>query len=202
MIKSICLVITGCIGSGKSAVATIFADCGARVIDADKISREVVSPGSDALEKIGQTFGDEILETSGEVNRKKLAEIVFSNSQKRELLVKIIQPLIRRRELELLADYQQAGEELIILDIPLYHENTPIDQVDWVIAVSVDEATRYARLAKQGGLKREAIRQRLAAQLSQAEKNSLADYVIDNNGSLENTKEQVMQILNQIKTKH
>lgn len=184
------LGLTGGIGSGKSTVASIFSELGADVIDADDLARQIVEPGQPALAEIQEAFGPAVIESDGRLDRKRLAEIVFADPGARARLNAITHPRIRERmNAEVEARRMQPG--LLILDIPLLYENARLESVEKTIVVWVDEATQLARLTARDGLEMGAARARIAAQLPLAEKKALADHVIDNSGTLEQTRRQV-----------
>jgi len=187
------LGLTGGIGSGKSMVAEIFARLGAVVIDADQLAREVVEPGQPALREIRATFGPDVLLPDGRLDRPKLADIIFANSAERAKLDAITHPRIRARMDEEIKA-RRSGPGVLIVDIPLLYENERTKSVEKVIVVWVDPQTQLRRIRQRDGLSDEAARQRIAAQMPLAAKRARADHVIDNTGSLEDTRRQVEAI--------
>jgi len=184
------LGLTGGIGSGKSMVASMFAQLGADVIDADQLARDVVEPGQPALEEIASAFGRDILLPDGRLNRGKLARIIFADPVARGTLNAITHPRIRERmDAEITARRSRAG--VLVADIPLLYENNRTRAVETVIVVWVDPKTQLRRLQERDGLSKEEARQRIAAQMPLDEKRARADVVIDNSGSRENTRRQV-----------
>jgi len=191
------LGLTGTIGSGKSTVARIFQElAGAIVVDADSIAHEVQEPGGAAYEAIVNAFGKEVLLPDGRISRAKLGELVFRDPQKRALLNKIIHPRVRERELELLEKYRE--HPLVILMVPLLFENQMESLVDKVLVVATHDAIRRERLKARSGWDDDEISRRLAAQLSDDEKIRRADYVIWNNGSVQETQSQVETLLKKL----
>lgn len=187
------LGLTGGIGSGKSMVAQMFAQLGAVVIDADQLAREVVEPGQPALQEIVATFGPDVLRADGHLDRPKLADIIFANSAERAKLDAITHPRIRARmDEEITARRSAPG--VLIADIPLLYENKRTKSVEKVIVVWVDPQTQLRRIRQRNGLSDEAARQRIAAQMPLAKKRARADHLIDNTGSLEDTRRQVEAI--------
>jgi dephospho-CoA kinase len=187
------LGLTGGIGSGKSMVASMFAQLGADVIDADQLARDIVEPGQPALEEIASAFGRDILLPDGRLDRGKLARIVFADSVARGKLNAITHPRIRERmDAEIAARGSRPG--VLIADIPLLYENDRTGSVQTVIVVWVDPETQLRRLHERDGLTDEEARQRIAAQMPLDEKRAKADVVIDNSGSRENTRRQVEAI--------
>lgn len=190
------LGLTGSIGSGKSFVVSCFREMGAEVISADDLAREVIQPHTSGYHELINEFGTDILEPDGSVNRSALASIVFKSSEKLQKLEQIIHPRVRAREEELIAQYANSSPhvELTVLEIPLLFETGAEDLCDAVAVVTLDDDTRFKRLMEARGMTREKIEQRLSAQLSQNEKINRADYLIDNNGSKENTRDQVEKL--------
>jgi dephospho-CoA kinase len=184
------LGLTGGIGSGKSMVASMFAQLGADVIDADRLAREVVEPGQPALKEIATAFGTDILLPDGRLDRGKLARIIFADPVARGTLNAITHPRIRERmDAEISARRSRAG--VLVVDIPLLYENDRSRAVETVIVVWVDPKTQLRRLQERDGLSVEEARQRIAAQMPLDEKRARADVVIDNSGSREKTRRQV-----------
>jgi dephospho-CoA kinase len=184
------LGLTGGIGSGKSMVASMFAQLGADVIDADRLARDVVEPGQPALQEIASTFGRDILLPDGRLDRGKLGRIIFADPVARGTLNAITHPRIRERmDAEIAA--RQSGPGVLIVDIPLLFENERTDRVETVIVVWVDTETQLRRLVERDELSEHDARQRIAAQIPLDEKRARADVVIDNSGSRENTRRQV-----------
>ncbi len=187
--------LTGNIGSGKSSAAQIFRELGAEVIDADKVAREVVEPGKPALRDLTNALGENILNTDGSLNRELVADIVFNSDEKRELLNSIIHPAIFNRITDEIEEYKKAGTDMVILEAALILEKKGlIKLIDKLVVVSIDEETQIERLLNRGDLTWEQITARINSQLSNEEKVKHADYIIDNNQDLENTREQVLGI--------
>lgn len=175
--------LTGGIATGKSLVSAEFKRLGARVIDADEIAREVVEPGKPAYEDIIKEFGSGVLRSDGAIDRKALAERVFSDKEALAKLNGITHPRIRRRIREEIA--RAGGGELIVVDIALLLEGSFKDEVDKVVVVYADEEKQIERLKKRNGASKEEALQRLASQMPLKEKLRYADYTIDNNGAVE-----------------
>jgi dephospho-CoA kinase len=190
------LGLTGGIGSGKSVVSAMFRELGAAVIDADQLARDVVAPGQPALEQIAEAFGRDILQADGQLNRSRLATRIFADASARERLNAITHPpILERMQQAVLAHRGEPG--VLILDIPLLYENTRAGLVEKVIVVWVDRATQIERLTARDGLSRMEAERRVDAQLPLDEKRLRAGYVIDNRGSLANTRRQVEAIYRQ-----
>ncbi|TMF13367.1 MAG: dephospho-CoA kinase [Chloroflexi bacterium] len=187
------LGLTGGIGSGKSMVASMFAQLGADVIDADQLARAVVEPGQPALEEIATAFGRDVLLPDGRLDRGKLGRIIFADPVARARLNAITHPRIQER---MAAEMALRGSRpgLLIVDIPLLYENDRAGTVEAVIVVWVDSKTQLRRLNERDGLTVDEARQRIAAQMPLDEKRNRADLVIDNSGSRDNTRRQVEAI--------
>ncbi len=188
--------LTGSFGSGKTTVAEMFRQRGARIIDADTIARQLVEPGSPALQEIVNLLGQQILQPDGRLNRAAVAERVFADESLRQRLNAILHPRIRAVEEEQLALWRD--EPLVILSVPLLLENRMEHLVDCVVVVAVDEAVRMERLRRRDGLTDSQIAARLDAQMPQEEKIARADYVINNSGPLEETERQVEDLLKKV----
>lgn len=191
--------LTGGIVSGKTTVARMFKELGAKIIDADMIAREIVQPHKKAWKEIVKNFGEEILKENQEINRKKLGSIVFSNQTKLNYLNKITHPvIIENIKMQLSQISQQAtrdNKEIIcIVDAPLLFEACLAGMMDRNIVVYIPEKEQIVRLVKRDGISRQEALKRIRAQMSLKVKISLADYVIDNSLSPENTKQQVIQL--------
>jgi dephospho-CoA kinase len=187
------LGLTGGIGSGKTIVGKMFAQLGAEIIDADQLARDVVEPGQPALGEIVERFGPDVLQVDGRLDRARLGGIVFADAAARAALNAITHPRIRER----MAAAVSARKDLsgvLILVIPLLYESARTALVEAVIVVWVDPQTQLRRLVERGGLTDEQARQRIAAQMPLDQKRALADHVIDNRGTPEETRRQVEMI--------
>lgn len=187
--------ITGNIASGKSTVARMFEALGARIIDADEIARIVVEPGAPAWEEIVSEFGRDILEPDGAINRKRLADIVFGDEAKRKRLNDITHPRIGERISELLREYEKEGAPVVMVEATLIVERGGLKNlIDGLIVVTADEETQIERLIRDKGFTREEALSRLRAQMPAREKMMHGDYIIDNSGSLEDTRARVKAV--------
>ncbi|MFD1362229.1 dephospho-CoA kinase [Lentibacillus salinarum] len=187
--------LTGSIASGKSTVSLMFDDFGIPVIDADKISREVVMPGEKAYKQIVDTFGESILRDDQSINRKKLGAVVFEDDKKRRTLNSIVHPAVRERMVERRNGYVESGVKSVVLDIPLLFESQLTNFVDKTVVVYVDEQVQLSRLMERDGYSEKEAYQRIHAQMPVKEKAELADAVIDNNGSKHDAYQQLESLL-------
>jgi dephospho-CoA kinase len=184
--------LTGGIASGKSTVVKVLLDMGAAVIDADRIARQVVEPGEAAYEAIVAHFGARIVRSDGQIDRQQLGQIIFSDRQAREKLNSIVHPHVIDRMEQMIDDLHQQGyQQPVILDIPLLIETSLQAMMDEIWVVMVDQETQLRRLMQRNQLTRDQALQRIRAQLPLNEKAAFADQIIDNNGSLDATRQQV-----------
>ena len=186
--------LTGGIASGKTVVATRFAELGAVVVDADVLAREVVEPGTDGLAAIAREFGDSVISADGTLDRPALGAIVFSDDKARLALNAITHPAVWRRARELFDQAEARDPEAVIVyDVPLLAEaaaDRPI-RFDRVVVVHASAETRLTRLVELRGLDEADARRRLRAQATDAERLALADDVIDSDGGMQHTLDQV-----------
>ncbi|MGG0644657.1 dephospho-CoA kinase [Sporosarcina gallistercoris] len=187
--------LTGGIASGKSTVANLLKDRGYPIVDADKIARFVVEPGSHVLQEISTVFGTEVISEDGSLNRTALGKLIFGNEKKREQLNAIIHPAIRKELISQKEAHLAAGAKTVILDIPLLFENKLHDYVEKILVVSVTPEIQKARLMSRNQLSEQEADSRIAAQLPIKIKEQGADAVIDNNGDLSETERQVNDIV-------
>jgi len=191
------VALTGGIGSGKSTVGELLQQLGAVVVDSDQLAREVVERGSSGFEQIVTLFGDEILK-NGEINRSLLAEIIFKDPAKRKNLEQITHPLIRKAFADIVA---KSGDQAIVINqIPLLVESKYEYNFDHVITVSTSEDKRIARLLAKG-YTQEQILNRMKSQVSDADREKIADSIIQNNESEKELLPQVEKIWEQLQSK-
>jgi dephospho-CoA kinase len=184
------IALTGNIAAGKSLIENQFQSLGVEIIDADKFAHEVLVEKLSVLQSL---FGKEIL-NQGELSREKLAQIVFSNPARKKKLESIIHPEVKKR----IEDFQK-GKDISIASIPLLFEVGWESDFDKVILVIAKDNTRLKRLMERNGLTKEQAKIRLNAQMNQGDKIKKSDFVIDNNGSQEETFEQVKKIYDKLK---
>lgn len=186
--------LTGGIASGKSTVANMIKELRIPIIDADVIARNVVIPGEKAYEDIVKHFGKQILNSDGEINRKQLGTIVFNNEKDRLQLNKIVHPEIRKKIAEEISLLNKRGENHIVLDIPLLFETDFSLMVDKIVTVYVEEGLQLQRLKQRDSFSTEEALARIESQIPLHEKTKKSDAVIYNQGTLEETKEQLITI--------
>ncbi|HBG47054.1 MAG TPA: dephospho-CoA kinase [Deltaproteobacteria bacterium] len=189
--------LTGGIATGKSLVSGEMERLGARVIDADVIAREIVEPGKPAYDEIVEEFGEGILGPSRSLDRKALGDIVFRDREALGKLNRITHPRIRQRIREEIAKARE--DEIVVVDIALLIETGFIDEVDKVIVVAAVEERQIERMLKRNGLTRQQALQRLSCQLPVKEKLEYADYVIENNGTIEDAMERTREVWRELK---
>jgi dephospho-CoA kinase len=187
--------ITGSIATGKSTISKMIKELGYTVVDADVAARAVVEPGEEAYKEIVKQFGDDILSHDGSLNRKKLGDIVFNNEEKRLLLNSIVHPAVRKWMNNQKENAFERGEKVVFLDIPLLFESKLTHMVEKIIVVYIDQQTQLERLMSRNDLTKQEASARINSQLSIEEKKQLADAVIDNRGTIEESKEQLLTIL-------
>ena len=174
------IALTGGIGSGKSTVASRWVALGGTEIDADVLARQVVEPGTAGLAAVVKTFGSEVLNADNSLHRAKLAKIAFSSEENRTALQGILHPLIQAKAKKLISEI----EGLIIYTIPLLVETKSPLTFDRIVTVSAPEAVRIERLMSNRGMTIDDARSRIGAQATDAERESLADTVIDSDCTL------------------
>ena len=190
--------LTGGIGSGKSTIASWFREWHIPVIDGDKLAWEAVNPGSPVLSILADAFGKEILSEEGTLKRRQLGQIVFQDKAKLGRLNQIMHPAIWHLVESRLKACKDAGEKLAVLDMPLLIEAGWQSRVDSVWVVYVSTEVQISRVMKRDSLKRSQIMAIMQNQIPVEEKLSYADVIINNEGSEENTRRQVLQELSKI----
>jgi dephospho-CoA kinase len=194
--------LTGGIASGKSTVAGFLRDAGVPVIDADNLGHIALAKGGEAFDLAVKAFGADILGENGEIDRQKLGAKVFDNPDRRAKLEAITHPIIARlskRGLEMIAE---RGEPLAIYEAALLVETGVYKGLDSLVVVSCSVAAQMERLVARDGFKPEAAAARIASQYPLEDKLAVADYIIDNDGSLDKTKAQTLNLLEELKKKY
>lgn len=186
--------LTGGIGSGKSTVSRLLRERGITVVDADRIARDVVRAGSEGFERLVERFGEEVVAGDGELDRQRLADIVFEDDAARDDLDDIVHPLVGERIGARLAELR-GTEEIVVLDVPLLVESGMHEGCDAVIVVSAPEDVRVERLRRDRGMDPSQVRARIRAQATDEDRRAAATHVIDNSGDLDDLERQVDGVL-------
>ncbi|WP_326780043.1 dephospho-CoA kinase [Streptomyces longwoodensis] len=184
--------LTGGIGAGKSEVSRLLVECGAVLIDADRIAREVVEPGTPGLAAVVEAFGEDVLTAEGRLDRPKLGSVVFADPEKLALLNSIVHPLVgvRSRALE-----EGAPEDAVVVhDVPLLTENGLAPLYDLVVVVDARPETQLDRLVRLRGMSEEDARARMAAQATREQRRAIADIVVDNDVPLPDLHRRVREV--------
>lgn len=192
--------LTGGIATGKSTVASILASCGAEIIDADRIAREVVRKGTPAWLKIRETFGDGVLLNGGELDRERLGAVIFSDHEKKELLNRIVHPAVYQEMDARLAEFEAKDAKVVVCDIPLLIETGMEKRFQEIILVYVPELLQLKRLMDRNGLSREDAVRKMRSQMPIEEKKAHATIIIDNSGSPEETSEKTLEVYEYLKS--
>jgi dephospho-CoA kinase len=188
--------LTGSIAVGKTFVCECLRELGCKVLDADKTAREVVAPGTDGLAEIVTYFGDGVLLSNGELDRKKMGSIVFADKEKRELLNSIIHPRVIKAQNNWLSEMEHSGPDAIaVVDAALMIESGGYKRFDKIIVVWCLPDIQLSRLTNRDGLSREEAAKRIAAQMPQEEKKQFADYLIDTSGGFDETRRQTAEVV-------
>jgi dephospho-CoA kinase len=188
--------LTGGIGAGKSEVSRLLVERGAVLIDADRIAREVVAPGTPGLAAVVEAFGPGVLAEDGGLDRPRLGSIVFADPEKLAVLNSIVHPLVgaRSRALESAAD----DNAVVVHDVPLLTENGLAPLYDVVVVVDVAPETQLDRLVRLRGMTEDDARARMAAQATREKRREIADIVIDNDVPLEDLRRRVADVWDEL----
>jgi dephospho-CoA kinase len=190
--------LTGGIASGKSAVAKILAQLGAAIVDADVLSREVVAPGHEGWKEIVATFGSGVLQADQTLDRQKLRTLIFNNPDARKQLEAIIHPRVRALAERRIREHGEAGYAVVVYEVPLLFEGNLQEWLRPVILVACNVDIQRQRLQRRDDLDAAAAQKHIDAQMSLEDKRKLADYVIENDGSLADLESQVRGVLAKI----
>ena len=190
--------VTGGVGTGKSTVAAMFRGLGAAVLDADVIAHRLMEPRRLAWRQIVTAFGEAILNEDGTINRRRLAQIVFQDEQRRRRLERILHPRVIKEIKQQLHRWRRSRLPAVVLDVPLLVEAGAHELVDALVVVTAPPEVQRERLHAKQGWSDEEIRARMAAQWELSAKAALADYVVDNSGSVGAARTQVRRIWNQL----
>jgi len=195
--------LTGSIAVGKSYVASVFAELGCRVLDADQTAREVVLPGSPGLESIAKAFGAEMLNSDGTLNRPQLGALVFANEAKRQQLNQLLHPFIIARQDEILREWEQEDPQGIgIVDAALMIESGGYRRFDKLIVVHCRPEVQLERLMLRNGLTRDEAQRRINSQMPQEEKQKFADFLIDTSDGFELARQRTIEVYEQLRDTH
>ena len=186
--------LTGGIGSGKSTVAQFLAELGAVVLDADKVGHVAFKPGTEAWREVVAAFGRQILTPDGEIDRRKLGEVVFGNPEALLRLNQIMHPQIDKMVKAQFEEYRRQGVRVVVLEIPLLLETGGTSLVDEVWVTVTSESTVLRRLEERSGLSRQQSLARIRSQMSNEERVKHADEVINNDDSLDELKAKVKEL--------
>ncbi|WP_121702360.1 dephospho-CoA kinase [Streptomyces sp. E5N298] len=188
--------LTGGIGAGKSEVSRLLVEHGAVLIDADRIAREVVAPGTPGLGAVVEAFGEDVLAADGSLDRPKLGSIVFADPEKLAVLNGIVHPLVGERSRAL--EEAAAEEAVVVHDVPLLTENGLAPLYDLVVVVDADPATQLDRLVRLRGMTEQDARARMAAQATREQRREIADVVVDNDVPLEELRRRVAEVWDEL----
>lgn len=192
------LGLTGGIATGKTTISNYLKTKGIPVLDADEYARKVVEPGMPGLTDIMNTFGKHVLQSDGSLNRKLLGQIIFNDMTARQKLNDITHPRIQQMMTDELQKLAKDKTPLVILDVPLLLENHNIAGADAIMVVTVPESIQLNRLMQRNNLTQEEAQRRINAQMPLSEKEKLADFIVDNSGTIANTLTQVDKVIQKI----
>jgi len=193
--------LTGSIGVGKTFVTSVLAELGCHVLDADALAREVVEPGSPALEKVVSAFGPDVLQFDGSLDRSKLGAVVFADATRRQLLNSILHPYIIAEQDQRLREWEAEDPDGIgVVDAALMIESGGYKRFDKLIVVYCRPEVQLERLMNRNGLSREEAEQRVRAQMAQEEKKKFADYLIDTSNGFDSTRQQTQAVYDDLRT--
>lgn len=192
--------LTGGIGTGKSTASEIIRSLGVPVIDADEVSRSLLSPGSRYNSKVANLFGDQVLDESGNVDRKALAAIIFTSEEMRKKLESLLHPLVRLEMEMRIQELKEQGEKLVVLDIPLLFEKGYWqNKVDEIWLVDTTQELQMKRIKERESWSEKEILDRIHAQMPLEEKRLLASKIILNNGSFKDLEKQISDLIAETK---
>lgn len=192
--------LTGSIAVGKSFVAGVFAELGCRVLDADHTAREVVLPGSPGLEAIAASFGRDVINEDGTLNRQQMGALVFADEEKRQRLNHILHPFIIARQDEILREWEAEDPNGIgIVDAALMIESGGYKRFDKLIVVHCRPEVQLERLMVRNSLSREEAQRRIDSQMPQEEKQRFADYLIDTSDGYELARARTLEVHNELR---
>ena len=192
--------LTGGIASGKSTVGRMFGELGCKVIDSDRITRQLFEPGNPVNARVAEAFGARVVASDGSIDRAVLAELVFENTELRQKLNAIVHPAIKQRQNEFLAQASAEDPRAIgIVEAALIVEVGTYRDYDKLVVVTCSPQVQRERLRERSGLTAEQIESRIASQMPMEEKVKVADFVVDNSGDIGRTRQQVEEIYRQLR---
>ena len=192
--------LTGGVASGKTVVSQVLKEEGAYLIDADQIARTLVQPRTPVWDELRRTFGEDILGENGSIHRKKLAARIFSNPDERDLLNRILHPRIKQQMDRRVEEIREEDPDaIVVIDAALLVESGNYREMDKVIVIATTETKQIERLRGRQGLSEEEARRMVSSQISAEERLKVADYVIQNEGSLEETRKRAKEIFQELK---
>ncbi len=194
--------LTGGIASGKSTVTQFFRDHDVPVIDADLLGHRTYDPGTETFDQVVAAFGEDLVASDGTIDRKVLGSKVFGKPEEMERLTGIVWPGIRKLATEKIAEFEAAGNTLVVLEAAVLFEAGWEDLTDEIWVVTVEPEQAIARLAERNGLDEEAARARIDSQLSNEERTSRADVIIENNGTLDELQATIQREWDALQARH
>lgn len=190
--------VTGIIGSGKTTISLLFAELGASIFDADDAARKATED-KNVIQKISATFGDQVFDADHNLDRRKLANLVFNDRDQLARLNNIVHPIVREKMWHFIEDQQQKKNvPMIMIDAPLIYETDLHTFMDYVVVVFSSEEVVINRVQNRDGLSREEILERLSRQIPIEEKVTRADFTVDNSEEIQNSKKEVRKIFDNI----
>jgi dephospho-CoA kinase len=193
--------ITGGIASGKTTAANLLREMGFPVIDADEIAKLVVSPGSPGMKQVTQTFGQDFVRPDGNLDRRKMADLVFKNPSELQKLEMILHPLVKKETSRQRQEASSRGEKIVFYDVPLLFEKNMDEEFDAVIVVTSSLARQKDRLKSRSKMSEEEITARLKNQLPMEEKKKRGTYILENENSLEDLRRGLNKIVQELNQK-
>ncbi len=190
--------LSGGLASGKSTVATILRQRGYQVVDADQLAREVLHKGTTGLKKVVETFGQELVDSNGELNRDKMAELVFSSASELKKLENIVHPLVQEKVRIIRKSLEEKKEQIAFYDVPLLFEKNLESQFDATVLVYANEALQKSRMKSRNNWSDDEIQSRLSAQLPMSEKLKKAKWVLRNESTIGELEKQVDELLGKL----
>lgn len=190
--------LTGGIASGKSTISQVFKEAGVPVICTDELARLAVMPDTPALDELRRVFGEEFLDSQGNLNREAMARAVFSDEENRKRLESIVHPRVASEASKRMREFRRQGYRIVVMDVPLLYEVGWDRICDCVVVVYAPREIQAERLILRDGISVEDARRRLDAQMSIEEKKERARFVIDNSGTVEESRSQALSILRQL----